>query len=433
MRGTTEAEIYRSLPSIPMRPTFQNASATLPERVSAAQERREMHLQRPLRISTVAPKPQDGPSPHGRIHRNEESSDLPPASTSGAPEQTNGASMPRLRLSLTIPGELSLGVYEGGALAALIVVAKELGEDVLVIDSIAAGSPGSITGLLAARALLEGVDPLKLLASAWVEDASLRAMEADAADPPLLSDALTTVAATLFGPGNTAGVPSSTRQEEPVRLSMALGSLGGPTCDPPRDPLAQSSAPPDWYIITLTNTAMPYEYLAYADAAIAAGSNAIRSPASPREPRTPHSGARRRGFSASPATGCSGTPSEVRWTTRHWTVRSTWPSKSKVTTSGCISSSIPILPSPLGHRPTHAVVTLLFPPSVGAGTHAFGSGHSPWIYEGLERLEGADIQVEWIGTKAPAVDAVGNQPQSDSHDPDVRFRRSLNGAIDECP
>ncbi len=333
--------------------------------------------------------------------------------------------MPRLRLSLTIPGELSLGAYEGGALAALIVLAKELGEDVLVIDSIAAGSPGSITGLLAARSLLEGVDPLRLLASAWVEDASLRAMEADVADPPLLSDALTAVAATLFGPGNTAGAPSSARQEEPVRLSMALGSLGGPTWDP----LAQSSTPPDWYIVTLTNTAMPYEYLAYADAAIAAGSNAIRPPARAREPLDPAQRREEPGLLSLPGDG-------LFWYTvggavdneaLDRTIELAEEIESDDDRLYLVIDPDPAFPSraPSGACGRDAP----FPLSVGTGTYAFGSGHSPWIYKGLERLEGADVQVEWIGTKVVAADAVGDQPQADSQDSDGRFRRSLSGAI----
>jgi predicted acylesterase/phospholipase RssA len=58
--------------------------------------------------------------------------------------------MSKLRLSLTIPGAVSLGAYEGGALAALILAARTLGEENVLIDTIASASAGSITALLTA-------------------------------------------------------------------------------------------------------------------------------------------------------------------------------------------------------------------------------------------------------------------------------------------
>ena len=101
---------------------------------------------------------------------------------------TNGATLPRLRLSLTIPGTVALGAYEGGALAALVVAAKELGEDVLVIDSIATASAGSMTGLLAARSLLDGSDPVGLLTSAAGGNLLSRAPGAPPASTPKRAD-----------------------------------------------------------------------------------------------------------------------------------------------------------------------------------------------------------------------------------------------------
>jgi predicted acylesterase/phospholipase RssA len=112
--------------------------------------------------------------------------------------------MSRLRLSLTIPGAVSLGAYEGGALAALIVAAKTLGEETILIDSIAAASAGSITALLTARSLLRSVDPVNLLKAAWVENVSFQAMKTDSTDAPLSSGALTEMATKVLGPG---GIP----------------------------------------------------------------------------------------------------------------------------------------------------------------------------------------------------------------------------------
>ncbi len=92
--------------------------------------------------------------------------------------------MSKLRVSMTLPGAISLGAYEGGALAALLVAAKALGEDLVVVDSIAAASAGSITALLAARSLLRNVDPVTLLTKAWVELDSFNAMKTHSLDSP---------------------------------------------------------------------------------------------------------------------------------------------------------------------------------------------------------------------------------------------------------
>src|ERR1035438_4545879 len=45
----------------------------------------------------------------------------------GPPTGVEDGTMSKLRLSLTIPGAVSLGAYEGGALAALILAARTLG------------------------------------------------------------------------------------------------------------------------------------------------------------------------------------------------------------------------------------------------------------------------------------------------------------------
>src|SRR3954463_8008330 len=94
--------------------------------------------------------------------------------SSGSP--TNPSTEPeRLRIALTLPGAVSLGAYHGGALAALLVAAQHA-EGRLVIDAVAAASAGSITALLAARALLRGADPVALMKRAWVESDSLRSL-----------------------------------------------------------------------------------------------------------------------------------------------------------------------------------------------------------------------------------------------------------------
>ena len=80
--------------------------------------------------------------------------------------------MSRLKLALTISGAVSLGAFEGGALAALLTGLQALdeGEDrPIEIDVIGGASAGSITGLLAAWVLQQGADPVALMeqATCW--------------------------------------------------------------------------------------------------------------------------------------------------------------------------------------------------------------------------------------------------------------------------
>ena len=135
--------------------------------------------------------------------------------------------MARLRISLTLPGAVSLGAYEGGALAALLLACQELGEQAVVIDSIASASAGSITGLLSARALLRGADPIQMLTRAWVELDSLKAMKTHSAAAPLSGAALDAIATAVLGPGGVPDGAPDRWQREPIRLSMALANLAG--------------------------------------------------------------------------------------------------------------------------------------------------------------------------------------------------------------
>ncbi len=136
--------------------------------------------------------------------------------------------MPQLRLSLTISGAVSLGSYEGGALAALLYAVREIasGDDPAVrIDVMSGASAGSITALLAARALLEGHDPGAVMAGAWVRGDSLGRLLGRGTQAPLSIDALRQLGCDLLGPGS--GEPSPHRQANPVRLSYALACLRG--------------------------------------------------------------------------------------------------------------------------------------------------------------------------------------------------------------
>lgn len=194
--------------------------------------------------------------------------------------------MPRLRLSLTVPGTVPFGPYEGGALAALILATRALGENTLVIDSIASGSAGSIAGLLTARSLLGGVDPVTLFDAAWVHNASIEAMESRPTGTLPSPRALTAMAAGVLGANGLPSGPVSMRQNEPVRLAMALSNLDGGLIDDlpelERNGARPASTDFDWYSVELTNAAIPRDYLPLVDAVSASGSG-VDVPADLRE------------------------------------------------------------------------------------------------------------------------------------------------------
>src|SRR5580704_13333546 len=107
--------------------------------------------------------------------------------------------MGQLHVSLTLPGAVSLGAYEGGALAALLVGVQGLDGEV-VVDSIGSASAGSITGLLAARCLAAGADPVRVMKEAWVDLDSLKALKTHDLAAPLSAHALAMMAAKVLPP-----------------------------------------------------------------------------------------------------------------------------------------------------------------------------------------------------------------------------------------
>ncbi|HEY5154288.1 MAG TPA: patatin-like phospholipase family protein, partial [Acidimicrobiales bacterium] len=137
-------------------------------------------------------------------------------------------SHPRLRLALTLPGAVSLGAYHGGAMAALLTAAQAA-DGQLVIDALATASAGSLTGVLAARALIRGADPVELMTKAWVEADSLSALRSAGHQSVLDPEPLRALAGDLLSTWGSVpdGDDTVARQADPVRISMALASLGG--------------------------------------------------------------------------------------------------------------------------------------------------------------------------------------------------------------
>jgi predicted acylesterase/phospholipase RssA len=101
--------------------------------------------------------------------------------------------MPKLRIGLTISGAVSLGAYEGGALAALLLAVQRM-QGAVVIDAITGASAGAMTAVLAARCLLRGIDPVEAMKQAWVDLPSLRRLASRDLGSPLSGQVLQEVA-----------------------------------------------------------------------------------------------------------------------------------------------------------------------------------------------------------------------------------------------
>jgi hypothetical protein len=138
-----------------------------------------------------------------------------------------GATGSRTRLALMLPGAVSLGAYEGGALAAILTAAQHAGGE-LVIDAIGSASAGSITALVAIKAIFDGSDPVQLMRKVWVELPSIENLKTHDPIAPLTMHQLEVAAdEILAGPVGDPLRQGVGRQSESVRLSMAVTVLGG--------------------------------------------------------------------------------------------------------------------------------------------------------------------------------------------------------------
>jgi predicted acylesterase/phospholipase RssA len=186
-----------------------------------------------------------------------------------------------LRIGLTISGAIALGAYEGGALAALLAAAQSVNarqQDALRVDAIAGASAGSMTALLAARALIAGLDPIDTMYSAWVTTPQLQAL-LDHFRSPLQVDDIAAETTHLLA--RTAH--PSRMQTADVHLNMALGCLRGLDYKIGRigGPPIEANTYLDWaeFVVGATN---PIEwYTAPAGpvaAALASGAHALAFP-----------------------------------------------------------------------------------------------------------------------------------------------------------
>jgi predicted acylesterase/phospholipase RssA len=131
--------------------------------------------------------------------------------------------MPKVRVGLTIAGAISLGAYEGGALAAFLLAAQRM-QGAIVVDAITGASAGAITAVLAARCLVRGVDPVDAMVKSWVDLPALERLLGKDLMAPLSGQVLADSANDLL----LGGLPDGPlRQAEEIRLSLTVVSLGG--------------------------------------------------------------------------------------------------------------------------------------------------------------------------------------------------------------
>ena len=140
--------------------------------------------------------------------------------------------MADLRVSLSLSGGASLGAFQAGAVAALLVgfgKARQEGSDVRV-DAIGGASAGSLVGLLAAYSLLEGADGPRLLSRAWVEEVDLRMLQEGEVEGPLSLDGVQERFPDLL---EDAECDSEIAQEGPLSFFVQLTGLRGLTYEIP--------------------------------------------------------------------------------------------------------------------------------------------------------------------------------------------------------
>jgi predicted acylesterase/phospholipase RssA len=184
--------------------------------------------------------------------------------------------MTKLRLGLTISGAISLGAYEGGALAALLVAVQNMGGAVAV-DAITGASAGAITAVLAAHSLLRGTDPVQAMVSSWVDLPDLAHLATTDPGSPLSAKVLTDSAQQLLD-----DLPDGPlHQTEPIRVSLTLASLGGFGYRIRRlegDEPVEAATFLDWVTYRFDPATATKDYKPAAQAALASAANALGFP-----------------------------------------------------------------------------------------------------------------------------------------------------------
>lgn len=149
---------------------------------------------------------------------------------------------PPVRIALTVTSGASLGAYEAGATAGLVVALQRLNERdardgnpaSVVLDAVGGTSAGALVGLVATRCLLAGLDPVAVLHEGWVRRASLRRLTQGRSDAPLTMAGIHEDTVGLLEPRDRRGRPAyrvadAARQRRPVEFTVGLANMQGLT------------------------------------------------------------------------------------------------------------------------------------------------------------------------------------------------------------
>lgn len=156
--------------------------------------------------------------------------------------------MAPVRLSLVLSGGASLGAYQAGAMAALVeAVQATRAEGVdIAVDSLGGASAGAIVSFLAAHALVDGRDPVRLLHDAWVQRVDLDLLLGDHRAPLGFGELRRHMDEVLEPFDDEPARPS---QPVPMVLHVSLTNLRGLRYDlqaPHRDGVIPSTTYVDW-------------------------------------------------------------------------------------------------------------------------------------------------------------------------------------------
>ena len=152
-----------------------------------------------------------------------------------------------IRVTLTLSGGASLGAFQAGNAAALLVaffhLREEEGIDVRV-DALGGASAGALVSLMTAHSLLSGADPVKLLSEAWVERVGIETLFQGGGRGPLTFGKVRRTAPDLLAAGGDGGP----HQDQPLILNISLTGLQGLTyeLEGVRDEPVIASSYDDW-------------------------------------------------------------------------------------------------------------------------------------------------------------------------------------------
>jgi hypothetical protein len=137
-----------------------------------------------------------------------------------------------LRLCLSLSGGASLGAYQAGATAALLVALSHLREEQRLdvrLDAVGGASAGAIVGMMAAHSVLEGTDGCDVMFEAWVEGVSIDTLLRRGSRGPLSLEGVRARLPELLEQARRSG----SGQRHPLVLHVSLTALRGHTYEIP--------------------------------------------------------------------------------------------------------------------------------------------------------------------------------------------------------